>query len=222
MRIHKEGYNIIATTFAIVAVIILGSYFFLGWSPATQFITALTALFFFLIIRFFRTPKRVSVIDKDLVIAPCDGKVVIVQEVEENEYLKTKCLQVSVFMSVFNVHVNYYPVGGKILYCKHHHGNYIIASHPKASEKNERTSIVVETAHGHKVLFRQIAGYIARRIVCYAKPEEHANQCGQVGFIKFGSRMDVFLPLGTEIMVKVGDKVTACETIVAKFRSHEC
>lgn len=217
MRIHKEGYNIIATTFVIIAVIILGSYLLLGWDAATQAITVLAVLFFLFIVRFFRTPKRVSVIDKDLVIAPCDGKVVIVQEVEENEYLKTRCLQVSVFMSVFNVHVNYYPVGGKILYCKHHHGDYIIASHPKASEKNERTSIVVETTQGHQVLFRQIAGYIARRIVCYAQPKEHANQCSQVGFIKFGSRMDIFLPLGTHIMVKVGDKVTACETIVAKF-----
>lgn len=217
MRIHKEGYTIIATTFVIIAVIILCSYLLKGWDTATQAITVLTVLFFLFIVRFFRTPKRVSVIDKDLVIAPCDGKVVIVQEVEENEYLNTKCLQVSVFMSVFNVHVNYYPIGGKILYCKHHHGDYIIASHPKASEKNERTSIVVETTHGHQILFRQIAGYIARRIVCYAKPGEHANQCSQVGFIKFGSRMDIFLPLQTQVMVKVGDKVTACETIVAKF-----
>lgn len=217
MRIHKEGYNIIATTFIIVASIILCSYLFCNWTEITQVITVLGVLFFAFIIRFFRTPKRVSVIDKDLVIAPCDGKVVIVQEVMENEYLKTKCLQVSVFMSVFNVHVNYYPVGGKILYSKHHHGDYIIASHPKASEKNERTSIVVETTGKHKILFRQIAGYIARRIVCYANVGEHANQCSQVGFIKFGSRMDLFLPLDTQIMVKVGDKVTACETIVAKL-----
>lgn len=217
MKIHKEGYNIIATTFIIVALIILCFYLFCGWDAVTKLVTVLGTFFFFFIVRFFRTPKRVSVIDKDLVIAPCDGKVVIVQEVEENEYLKTRCLQVSVFMSVFNVHVNYYPVGGKILYCKHHHGDYIIASHPKASEKNERTSIVVETAGGHNVLFRQIAGYIARRIVCYAKVDEHANQCSQVGFIKFGSRMDIFLPLDTKILVKVGDKVTACETIVAKF-----
>lgn len=219
MKIHKEGYNIIATTFIIVASVILCSYLFWGWSSATKIITVIDVLFFALIIRFFRVPKRVSVIDKDIVIAPCDGKVVIVQEIEENEYLKTKCIQVSVFMNVFNVHVNYYPVGGNILYCKHHHGNYIIASHPKASEKNERTSIVIETAGSQKILFRQIAGYIARRIVCYAKVGDHANQCSQVGFIKFGSRMDIFLPLDTKITVKVGDKVTACETIVAKLHS---
>ncbi|MEF9986029.1 MAG: phosphatidylserine decarboxylase family protein [Bacteroidales bacterium] len=216
MKIHKEGYSILATTFIIVASIILSAYIFLGWEQTTKIITVFGVLFFAFITRFFRTPKRVSVIDKDLVIAPCDGKVVIVQEVLENEYLKTKCIQVSVFMSVFNVHVNYYPIGGKILYFKHHHGNYIIASHPKASEKNERTSIVIETAGNHKILFRQIAGYIARRIVCYAIVGERANQCSQVGFIKFGSRMDVFLPLDTNIMVKVGDKVTACETIIAK------
>ncbi len=218
MKIHKEGYNIIAVTFVIAASIILGSYFLYDWSLTTKIITVISTLAFLFIVRFFRTPKRVSVIDKDLVIAPCDGKVVIVQEVEENEYLKTKCIQISVFMSVFNVHVNYYPIGGKILYCKHHHGDYIIASHPKASEKNERTSIVLETAGGREILFRQIAGYIARRIVCYAKPQEHANQCSQVGFIKFGSRMDIFLPLGTEVLVKVDDKVTACETILAKFK----
>ena len=124
-------------------------------------------------------------------------------------------------MSVFNVHVNYYPVGGKVIYSKHHHGQYIVASYPKASELNERTSIVVDTVNKQQVLFWQIAGYIARRIVCYANVGDHANQCGQVGFIKFGSRMDVFLPLDTEIMVKVGDKVTACETILAKFAQKQ-
>ena len=121
-------------------------------------------------------------------------------------------------MSVFNVHVNYYPVGGKVLYSKHHQGAYIVASYPKASEMNERTSIVVETASGAQVLFRQIAGYIARRIVCYAKPEDIAAQCSQVGFIKFGSRMDLFIPVTSEVKVKVGDKVRACETIIAKLK----
>ena len=142
----------------------------------------------------------------------------LIQEVEENEYLKEKCLQVSIFMSVFNVHVNYYPVGGKVLYSKHHQGAYIVAAYPKASELNERTSIAVETASGAKILFRQIAGYIARRIVCYAKEGDIAAHCSQVGFIKFGSRMDLFLPLGTELNVKIGDKTRACETVVAKLK----
>lgn len=218
MKIHKEGYNIISIAFIIFASIILASNLLLGWTLGSQIITGICAVLFLWVVWFFRVPKRVCVVDKDLVVAPCDGKVVIVKEVEENEYLKTKCIQVSVFMSVFNVHVNYYPVGGKILYSKHHQGAYIVASYPKASELNERTSIVVETEGGKKVLFRQIAGYIARRIVCYANAGDKADQCSQVGFIKFGSRMDLFLPLGTEVYVKKGDKVKACETIVAKFQ----
>lgn len=218
MKIHKEGYNIISIAFIIFASIILASNLLLGWTLGSQIITGISAVLFLWVVWFFRVPKRVCVVDKDLVVAPCDGKVVIVKEVEENEYLKTKCIQVSVFMSVFNVHVNYYPVGGKILYSKHHQGAYIVASYPKASELNERTSIVVETEGSKKVLFRQIAGYIARRIVCYANAGDKADQCSQVGFIKFGSRMDLFLPLGTEVYVKKGDKVKACETIVAKFQ----
>lgn len=120
-------------------------------------------------------------------------------------------------MSIFNVHVNYFPVGGKILYSKHHQGKYLVAYYPKASEKNERTSIAVETLCGKRILFRQIAGYIARRIVCYAKEGEMANQCSQVGFIKFGSRLDIFVPLDSEIKVKVGDNVRACQTVIAKL-----
>ncbi len=217
MRIHKEGYGIIRNTFLIVAAVVLSIVILLGWNVSTQIFTGAGILFFLFIVRFFRVPKRVSVMDKDLVMAAADGKIVIVKEVEENEYLKCKCIQVSIFMSVFNVHVNYYPVGGKVLYSKYHEGKYLVAFHPKASEKNERTSIAVETAGGKKILFRQIAGYIARRIVCYAKPGDNAEQCSQVGFIKFGSRVDLFLPLDSEIRVKVGDHVRACETIIAKL-----
>ncbi len=218
MKIHKEGYNIIAVAFILASVVVLASYYLLGWGLFTQILSGVALFIFAFVVRFFRVPKRMLVVDKDLVVAPCDGKVVQVREVVEDEYLNTKCIQISVFMSVFNVHVNYYPVGGKILYSKHHEGAYIVASYPKASEKNERTSIVVETVSGTKVLFRQIAGYIARRIVCYAQPGDQAQQCSQVGFIKFGSRMDVFLPLGTEVSVKVGDNVRACETVLAKLR----
>lgn len=218
MKVHKEGYNIIAVAFIIASAIVLGCYYLLGWGIFTQIICTAALVIFTFVVRFFRVPKRTHVVDKDLVVAPCDGKVVLIQEVEENEYLKEKCLQVSIFMSVFNVHVNYYPLSGKILYSKHHQGAYIVAAYPKASELNERTSIVVETASGAKVLFRQIAGYIARRIVCYAKEGDTANQCEQVGFIKFGSRMDLFLPLGTELNVKIGDKTRACETVVAKLK----
>lgn len=218
MKIHKEGYNIIAIAFIIAAAVVLGCYYVLGWSAVAKAVAIIAALLFALVVRFFRVPKRMSVMDKDLVVAPCDGKVVQVREVVEDEYLHTNCVQISVFMSVFNVHVNYYPVGGKILYSKHHQGAYIVASYPKASVLNERTSIAVETTDGVKVLFRQIAGYIARRIVCYAEAGEQAQQTSQVGFIKFGSRMDVFIPVGSQINVKVGDKVRACETIMAKLK----
>ncbi len=218
MKIHKEGYNIIAVAFIICAAVALGAYYLLGWGVTVKIITAAALVVFALVVRFFRVPKRMSVMDKDLVIASCDGKVVQVRKVVEDEYLKTECYQISVFMSVLNVHVNYYPVGGKILYSKHHQGAYIVASYPKASVLNERTSIAVETADGVKVLFRQIAGYIARRIVCYAEVGQQAIQCSQVGFIKFGSRMDLFIPVTSEVKVKVGDKVRACETIIAKLK----
>lgn len=218
MKVHKEGYNIIAVAFIIASAVVLGFYYLLGWGMFTKVMSGVALFLFAFVVRFFRVPKRTLVVNKDLVVAPCDGKVVLIQEVEENEYLKEKCLQVSIFMSVFNVHVNYYPVGGKILYSKHHEGAYIVASYPKASELNERTSIAVETALGTTILFRQIAGYIARRIVCYAQPGEQAQQCSQVGFIKFGSRMDLFLPLGTELNVKIGDRTRACETVVAKLK----
>lgn len=218
MRIHKEGYNIIAIAFIIAAAVVLGGYYLLGWGIAAKVASCIAVFLFAFTLRFFRVPKRTSVMDGSLVIASCDGKVVQVKEVVEDEYLKTSCIQISVFMSIFNVHVNYYPVGGKILYSKHHQGAYIVASYPKASELNERTSIAVETAGGAKVLFRQIAGYIARRIVCYANVGDQVQQCSQVGFIKFGSRMDIFIPLGSEVNVKVGDKVVACETVLAKLK----
>ncbi len=218
MKIHKEGYGVIATTFAIYFAILGIVILTCGWHCSSKIVCIIGAVISLFITNFFRCPKRISVIDKNLVVSSCDGKVVIIQEVEENEYLKRRCIQVSVFMSIFNVHVNYYPIGGKIVYCKHHHGNYIIANHPKSSEKNERTSIVIKTHNGTDILFRQIAGYIARRIVCYAKVGETANQCSQVGFIKFGSRMDIFLPLDTEITVKIGDNVRACQSVIAKLR----
>jgi phosphatidylserine decarboxylase len=218
MKIHKEGYNIIAVAFIISAAFVLGGYYLMGWCLATKILVAAAIVVFSLVVRFFRVPKRMSVMDKDLVIAPCDGKVVQVRKVEEDEYLKTECYQISIFMSVLNVHVNYYPVSGKILYSKHHQGAYIVASYPKASVLNERTSIAVETADGAKVLFRQIAGYIARRIVCYAEVGQQATQCSQVGFIKLGSRMDVFIPVTSQVNVKVGDKVRACETVIAKMK----
>ena len=218
MRIHKEGYGVIAKSFGIIAAVVLCIFLFFGWSTATKIALIVGFLLFCFIIRFFRSPKRVSLIDENSIIAAADGKIVIVQEVEENEFLKERCIQISIFMSIFNVHVNYYPIGGRVLYSKHHHGEYLVAYYPKASEKNEWTSIAVEAPCGKRILFRQIAGYIARRIVCYAKEGDLVNQCSQVGFIKFGSRIDIFAPLDSDIKVKVGDHVRACQTVIAKLK----
>lgn len=217
MKIHKEGYGIILNTFIIVAAAVSCLWFFIGWQMWTGIAAGAGIFVFLFTVRFFRNPQRVCPPDENTVFAPADGEIVIIQEVEEPEFLKAKAIQVSVFMSIFNVHVNWYPVGGKILYSKHHHGKYLVAWHPKSSEKNERTSIAVQCANGRTVLFRQIAGYIARRIVCYAKAGEQARQCGQVGIIKFGSRVDLFLPPDSRILVKIGDKVRGCETPVARF-----
>ena len=153
-----------------------------------------------------------------LVISPGDGKVVNIREVEENEYFGGKCLSISIFLTFFNVHVTWFPVGGIVKYYKYHPGKYFFAFHPKSSEKNERTTIVVSTESGNEVMFRQIAGIIARRVVCYAKENEYFGQASEAGFIKFGSRLDVLLPLGTEILVKKGDKVSGQTSVIAKFK----
>ena len=185
-----------------------------GWISGIVTIAALWAFSF--VCYFFRAPSRVPVTGDKLVLAAADGKVVIVDEVYEPEYLKARCMQVSIFMSLFNVHANYFPVGGKVTYFRYHPGKYLVAWHPKSSEKNERTTVVVDH-DGTPVLFRQIAGLVARRIVCYAEAGATVQQGGETGFIKFGSRVDIFLPLGTEIRVKEGDKVKATQTVIAKL-----
>ena len=217
MKIHKEGYGIIGKAFAIFAVIAIILYFVLKWSLAFQICAAVCLVLFLLVVNFFRSPKRMTVMDDNLVIAAADGKVVAIKEAYEDEYLKCNCIQVSVLMSIFNVHVNYFPISGRVIYSKYHEGHYIVANHPKASEKNEHTTIVVESHKGSKVLFRQIAGYIARRVVCYAEQGMEATQGQEVGFIKFGSRIDFFLPSDARIMVKKGQNVRACETVIAKI-----
>lgn len=216
MHLHKEGRGIIFNSFVIFTLIAVVVLYFTGFNTA-GFITLAACLSAFLFVCcFFRVPARTPRIEDGAVIAPADGTIVIVKEVYEGEYLKTNCMQVSIFMSVFNVHVNWFPISGVIEYYKYHPGKYLVAMHPKSSEKNERTSIVVNNGE-HKVLFRQIAGLIARRIVCYAKEGEQASQCSQVGFIKFGSRIDLFLPLDSRIQVTRGQKVTGTDTIIAKL-----
>ncbi|MGI9560495.1 MAG: phosphatidylserine decarboxylase family protein [Flavobacteriaceae bacterium] len=213
---HKEGQTII-----FVSLIIVGSLFlvmdFIGipWLVKTLQIGLL--IVFILILQFFRNPKRNTQIDDAHVVSPVDGKVVVIEEVQESEYFKDKRLQVSVFMSPINVHVTRYPIGGKVLFSKYHPGKYLVAWHPKSSEKNERTTVVVENSKFGKVLYRQIAGFLARRIVNYAKKDQNVVQGNDAGFIKFGSRVDLFLPLGTKLDIKLNQKVRGGETVIAKL-----
>jgi phosphatidylserine decarboxylase len=213
---HKEGQQII-----LVSLIIIGGIFLLidsieiPWLIRTIQIILLGVLI--LILQFFRNPKRHTILDDTTVVSPVDGKVVVIEEVEENEYFKDKRLQVSIFMSPINVHVTRYPIGGKVLFSKYHPGKYLVAWHPKSSEENERTTIVVENSTVGKILYRQIAGALARRIVNYAKKDQKVIQGTDAGFIKFGSRVDLFLPLGTKVQVKLNQKVKGGESIIAKF-----
>ena len=174
-------------------------------------------VFFILILQFFRNPKRHTQHNDTHVISPVDGKVVVIEEVKEPEYFKDKRLQVSIFMSPINVHVTRYPVGGKVVFSKYHPGKYLVAWHPKSSEENERTTVVVENQKIGKVLYRQIAGALARRIVNYAKKDMNVVQGNDAGFIKFGSRVDLFLPLDSKLKVNLDQKVKGGETIIAEL-----
>ncbi len=204
---HKEGSQIIMTSFVLVAAIaILAEYkISLEWLKIMVQVTVLILLV--LVLQFFRNPKRITPIDEKHLIAPVDGKVVIVEEVFEKEYFKDKRLQVSIFMSPFNVHVTRYTMSGIVKFSQYHPGKYLVAWHPKSSELNERTTIVLENSTFGEVLYRQIAGAVARRIVNYAEEETRVIQGEDAGFIKFGSRVDLFLPLNTIIDVKVDDVV---------------
>ncbi|HIZ88125.1 MAG TPA: phosphatidylserine decarboxylase family protein [Candidatus Coprenecus pullistercoris] len=217
MTIHKEGLSLILMS--LVFTLILGGnlFYFSGVRIWTCLVAAIPAGFCIFFICFFRSPRRRPAGDSRRITAPADGKIVIIQEVEEPEYFHGKRLQISVFMSFFNVHVNWAPVSGKVAFFKYHRGNYLAAWHPKSSTKNERTTIVFRNGDGTEVLCRQIAGLFARRVVCYAEYDKTFNAGEQIGFIKFGSRADVFLPLGTKVNVEVGDKVTGAETVIAEL-----
>jgi len=213
---HKEGYPIILiSTFIVGGGIILADNFAVNW--LSKLIAIILLLFYIIVLQFFRNPKRNTVLNEQHIIAPVDGKVVVIEEVFEKEYFKDKRLQVSIFMSPINVHVTRYPISGKINYSKYHPGKYLVAWHPKASEENERTTIVVENNTVGEILYRQVAGALAKRIVNYAKKSESVIQGEDAGFIKFGSRVDLFLPLNTKINVKLNDKVRGGEQIVASL-----
>jgi len=216
MKIHKEGYRIIAVTSLIwIVLAAVAAVFLPGWAAWSVGVAALLAIGF--VLRFFRVPERVCPQDDRAVYSPCDGTIVIIEETDVAEYLGERRIQVSVFMSVWNVHINWFPVGGTVDYYKYHPGKYLVAWHPKSSELNERTTTVVNTGK-ETILFRQIAGFVARRIVSYAQVGKKAGQNTQCGFIKFGSRMDIFLPPDAEICVKNGQKVVGTQTVLARLK----
>jgi len=212
---HKEGTTIILITLVAVLLVVLLAHLYIK-VPGLRTAVQLAALFgLIMILQFFRNPTRVADINPAHILAPVDGKVVIVKEVEEPEYFKDKRKQVSIFMSPINVHVTRYAASGEIVFSKYHPGKYLVAWHPKSSTKNERTSVVIRTEEFGDVLYRQIAGAVARRIVNYAKEGDLAVQGADAGFIKFGSRVDLFLPLDAEIVVHKDQKVTGAKTIIA-------
>lgn len=214
---HKEGHKIIF----IALVIVVGSFFLIDEFVSNEWlrkgIMIAILMFLILILQFFRNPKRHTVYNEKQALSPVDGKVVVIEEVMESEFFNDKRIQVSVFMSPINVHVTRYPTSGTISYSKYHPGKYLVAWHPKASEENERTTVVVENEGFGKVLYRQIAGALARRIVNYAKPNTSALQGSDSGFIKFGSRVDLFLPLDADIKVELNHKVRGGESVIAEM-----
>jgi phosphatidylserine decarboxylase len=211
---HKEGHKIILLSFITVAIIaLLLDYFDVEYKTYIQLFLIIQMI---IVLQFFRNPKRVTNVGDKNIVSPVDGKVVVIEEVFEPEYFKEKRIQVSIFMSPINVHVTRYPIGGQVTYSKYHPGKYLVAWHPKSSTENERTSIVIKNENCGEILYRQIAGALAKRIINYAKESTYVNQGDDAGFIKFGSRVDLFLPLDTEINVSLNQKVKGAEDIIAK------
>ena len=213
---HKEGFKIITLTFIICAAIAIATnrYIEIEWLRIS--ILLIVMVFLVLILQFFRNPKRNFQLDAHQVLSPVDGKVVVIEEVYEKEYFKDKRLQISVFMSPVNVHVTRYPLGGTVTYSKYHPGKYLVAWHPKSSEENERTTVVVKSERFGEVLHRQIAGALARRIVNYAEEGAKVDQASESGFIKFGSRVDIFLPLHTKVNVQLDEIVKGGISVLAQ------
>lgn len=218
MKVHKEGTGLLLSLFTIFFVVNLVIYHTVGKGGIFYGIAFITSIFFLLVLNFFRSPVRCFPYDSEgLVIAPADGTIVAIEEVEENEILHRPCMQISIFMSVFNVHANWFPVNGTIKYVSHQNGRFMAAYLPKSSTENERSAVVITTRNGVDVLARQIAGAVARRIVTYAKPGDKCHVDDQMGFIKFGSRVDVYLPVGTEVLVNMDQKVMGNQTPIARL-----
>ncbi len=213
---HKEGYTIITISFIIIAIINLLSANFIDNEIITKSIGVITIIILILILQFFRNPKRNTKLNDELIISPVDGKVVAIEKVYEKEYFKDERIQISIFMSPLNVHVTRYAASGSIKFSKYHPGKYLVAWHPKSSEKNERTTVVIDNINFGEVLYRQIAGAVARRIVNYAKVGDEVVQGEDAGFIKFGSRVDLFLPLDSKIKVELNQIVKGGEDNIAE------
>lgn len=219
MRLHREG---TPTLLLVSAVVCFGLFALLKWPVLPTFISALLGIalvvVFLIVVWFFRVPSRKLPDDYTAIISPCDGKVVVIEEVFEPEYFKDKRRQVSIFMSPLNVHINFHPIGGTTTYYKYHPGKYLVAWHPKSSTENERSTVVNKHPKYGEVLFRQIAGALARRICTYAREGQPARQGAEFGFIKFGSRVDLYLPLDAKIEVALGDVVTGSASVIARFK----
>ena len=212
MKIHKEGYKILRNQllFIIITVLVVKSGFILNILLSLEFILLILSL------NFFRIPERIFEYKDGLIYSPCDGKVVVIEETNENEYFKDNKIQVSIFMSPLNIHNNLYPISGIIKYTKYHHGKFLVAWNPKSSTDNERSTVVIKNKK-IEILCRQIAGAVARRIVTYAKENISVSACEELGFIKFGSRVDVFLPKGTKIIAKLNQKVKGGLSVIAEY-----
>jgi phosphatidylserine decarboxylase len=218
MTIHKEGFKILLALFIILATLNL---FVIGFWPdftsLHNFLIIFSVLIYLMILQFFRSPRRKLIIDDKCIIAPADGKVVVIEEVIETEFFNEARRQISIFMSPVNVHINRNPISGFVSYFRYHSGKYKVAWHPKASTENERTTIVVENPERGAILIRQIAGALAKRIVWYLQAGEEVKQGEELGFIKFGSRVDVFIPLDAKVLVNIGQKTKGGQTIIAEF-----
>ncbi len=215
MRLHKEGTKIIIYTVLLLSAINLTFFQFVDVPFLNYTLLSASVVLLVLVLNFFRVPLRKVTINDKNILAPSDGKLVVIEQVQENEYLKEKCIQLSIFMSPLNVHKQWFPINGKVEYTKYHPGKYLVAWHPKSSTENERSTTVISSNNGTKILFRQIAGAVARRICNYANLGQTITQKDEAGFIKFGSRVDVFVPINATIKVKIGDKIIGGQTILA-------
>lgn len=215
MRIHKEGHSMLIKTLLLIVVVLCVLIFFtpsyIYWSGIVVF-----GLLYIFLLRFFRFPSRPQLSDDGVLYAPADGTIVVIEKTVESEFFKDERIQVSIFMSVWNVHINWFPIKGVVEYFRHHHGKFLVAWHPKSSTENERTTVVLSNDKT-KILLRQIAGFLARRIVCYASEGMSVQQNQQMGFIKFGSRVDIFLPVGTKVEVALKQKTVGGQTVIARF-----